>query len=197
MRLDSSGVTVLRELHENYGPSWTYLFIEPLENLRLLGRRAVLALLGIAVGCMAVVALLNIGHNARVQAMSVFKGMGIAVESIREWLHKYRQWAVASGLAESMQQKYQRHLLKMARLGINIDRHHSLKNRLRQIKRWVVSPELRDEKARTEADIGAVLDEQARKVRQLRPKNSTANHTLSTASFGRAKKEVAPGQAGA
>ncbi|WP_420878720.1 ABC transporter permease [Rahnella aceris] len=76
MRLDSSGVTVLRELHENYGPSWTYLFIEPLENLRLLGRRAVLALLGIAVGCMAVVALLNIGHNARVQAMSVFKGMG-------------------------------------------------------------------------------------------------------------------------
>ena len=105
-----------------------------------------------------------------------FTSRGIAVESIREWLHKYRQWAVASGLAESMQQKYQRHLLKMARLGISIDRHHSLKNRLRQIKRWVVSPELRDEKARTEADIGAVLDEQARKVRQLRPKNSTATH---------------------
>lgn len=45
MRLDSSGVTGLRELHGNYGPSWTYLFIEPLENLRLLGGRAVLALL--------------------------------------------------------------------------------------------------------------------------------------------------------
>ncbi|PKE27582.1 Replication protein [Rahnella sp. AA] len=98
-----------------------------------------------------------------------FTSRGIAVESIREWLHKYRQWAVASGLAESMKEKYQRHLLKMARLGINIDRHHSLKNRLRQIKRWVVSPELREEKARTAADLGAVLDEQTRKVRQLRP----------------------------
>ena len=60
----------------SYGPSWVQLLIEPLENLRLLGRRAILALLGIAVGCMAVVALLNIGHNARIQAMSVFKGMG-------------------------------------------------------------------------------------------------------------------------
>lgn len=98
-----------------------------------------------------------------------FTSRGITVENVREWLHKYRQWAVASGLAESIQEKYQRHLLKMAHLGINIDRHHSLKNRLKQIKRWVVSPELRGEKARTEADLGAVLDEQARKVRQLRP----------------------------
>ena len=59
-----------------YGPSWQQRLTEPLENLRLLGRRAVLALLGIAVGCMAVVAVLNIGHNARIQAMSVFEGMG-------------------------------------------------------------------------------------------------------------------------
>ncbi|MCT4708827.1 ABC transporter permease [Enterobacteriaceae bacterium H11S18] len=64
------------ESSSGYGPSWLQLITEPLENLRLLGRRAVLALLGIAVGCMAVVALLNIGYNARVQAMSVFKGMG-------------------------------------------------------------------------------------------------------------------------
>lgn len=105
-----------------------------------------------------------------------FSSRSLAVENIREWLHKYRQWAIASGLAESMQEKYQRHLLKMARLGISIDRHHSLKNRLRQIKRWVVSPELRGEKSRTEADLGAVLDEQARKVRQLRPKNTASTH---------------------
>ncbi|MFP1749741.1 ABC transporter permease [Lonsdalea quercina] len=59
-----------------YGPTWLQLLREPVENLRQLGRRAVLALLGIAVGCMAVVALLNIGHNAEHEAMSVFKGMG-------------------------------------------------------------------------------------------------------------------------
>ncbi|MHA6636733.1 ABC transporter permease [Citrobacter farmeri] len=65
-----------RHSSAGYGPSWRQRLTEPLENLRQLGRRAVLALLGIAVGCMAVVAVLNIGHNARIQAMSVFKGMG-------------------------------------------------------------------------------------------------------------------------
>lgn len=105
-----------------------------------------------------------------------FTSRGFTLDSIRESLHKYRQWAIASGLAESMQDKYQRHLLKMARLGISIDRQHSLKNRLKQIKRWVVSPELHHEKARTETDLGALLDEQARKVRQLRPATSPARY---------------------
>ncbi|KAB8312641.1 Replication protein [Erwinia endophytica] len=101
-----------------------------------------------------------------------FTSRGMTLENVRAWLHKYRQWAVASGVAESMREKYERHVLKMARLGISIDRHHSLKNRLKQIKRWVVSPELRAEKARLEDDLGAVLDEQARKLRQLRPARS-------------------------
>jgi hypothetical protein len=105
-----------------------------------------------------------------------FTSRGISVENVREWLHKYRQWAIASGLAESMQEKYQRHLLKMARMGINIDRHHSLKNRLKQIKRWVVSPELRAEKVRTTVDLGAVLDEQARKVRQFRSEKESTRY---------------------
>ncbi|MWB60854.1 ABC transporter permease, partial [Pseudomonas aeruginosa] len=46
-----------------YGPTLLQLLIESLDSLRLLGRRALLALLGIAVGCAAVVALINIGHN--------------------------------------------------------------------------------------------------------------------------------------
>ncbi|PIJ50048.1 Replication protein [Erwinia sp. OLTSP20] len=97
-----------------------------------------------------------------------FTSRGMTVENVRAWLHKYRQWAVASGVAESMRQKYERHQLKMARLGISIDSHHALKNRLKKIKRWVVSPELRAEKERVQEDLGAVLDEQARKLRQLR-----------------------------
>ena len=104
-----------------------------------------------------------------------FTSRGIRVENIREWLHQYRQWAISRGLAETLREKYERHLLKMARLGISMERQHSLKNRLRQIKRWVVSPELRGEKARTEADIGAILDEQARKVRQLRGNGGKEN----------------------
>ncbi len=105
-----------------------------------------------------------------------FTSRGMTVENIRTWLHKYRQWAVASGVAESMREKYERHQLKMARLGINIDNHHSLKNRLKQIKRWVVSPELRAEKQRVTSDIEAALDGHAQKLRQLRPESSTGRY---------------------
>lgn len=97
-----------------------------------------------------------------------FTSRGIAVEDMREWLHKYRQWAITKGLAQSMRERYERHVLKMARLGISIDKHHSLKNRLRQIKRWVVSPELRAERRQLESDIGAQLDRQSAKLVQMR-----------------------------
>jgi len=97
-----------------------------------------------------------------------FTSRGIAVEDMREWLHKYRQWAIAKGLAQSMRERHERHILKMARLGISIDKHHSLKNRLRQIKRWVVSPELRAERRRLETDIGAQLDRQSANLVQMR-----------------------------
>lgn len=102
---------------------------------------------------------------------SFFTSRGMSLENVREWLHKYRQWAISSGVAESMRDKYARHQLKMARLGINIDSHYSLKNRLKQIKRWVVSPELRAEKQRVTSDIEAALDGHG--VQQLRPRTDT------------------------
>ncbi|ATR82211.1 ABC transporter permease [Pseudomonas sp. HLS-6] len=60
----------------SYGPSLRQTLSEPLSSLRLLGRRALLALLGIAAGCASVVALLNIGHNAAHEAIRTFKGLG-------------------------------------------------------------------------------------------------------------------------
>lgn len=102
-----------------------------------------------------------------------FSSRGMTVENVRQYLHKYRQWAVASGVAQSMREKYERHQLKMARLGINIDGHHSLKNRLKQIKRWVVSPELRAEKQRVTSDIERALEGHDSSLRQLRPRNGT------------------------
>lgn len=59
-----------------YGPTPVQLLHESLVSLRLLGRRSLLALLGIAVGSAAIVALLNIGHTATQDAMRAFKQMG-------------------------------------------------------------------------------------------------------------------------
>lgn len=50
--------------------------IEALDSLRQLGRRSLLALIGIAVGCAAVIALLNIGYNAANESIRTFKGLG-------------------------------------------------------------------------------------------------------------------------
>lgn len=58
------------------GPGLLQTLIESLDSLLLLGRRSWLAMLGIAVGCAAIVALLNIGQNAANEAMTAFKGMG-------------------------------------------------------------------------------------------------------------------------
>ncbi|CAN7444249.1 ABC transporter permease [Pseudomonas brassicacearum] len=58
------------------GPGLLQTLIESLDSLRLLGRRSWLAMLGIAVGCAAIVALLNIGQSAVNEAMTAFKGMG-------------------------------------------------------------------------------------------------------------------------
>lgn len=62
--------------HEPYGPGLQMRLGESVASLRQLGRRAWLAVLGIAVGCAAVVALLNVGHSAAMHAQQLFQGMG-------------------------------------------------------------------------------------------------------------------------
>ncbi|WP_455884371.1 ABC transporter permease [Pseudomonas spelaei] len=52
------------------------LLHEAFISLRTLGKRSVLALLGIVIGSSSVVALINIGHNAAVDAAMIFKDMG-------------------------------------------------------------------------------------------------------------------------
>ncbi|MCU1761553.1 ABC transporter permease [Pseudomonas sp. 14P_8.1_Bac3] len=46
-------------------------------SLRGLGKRSVLALIGIAIGSSSVVAMINIGSNAAEEAAMIFKGMGV------------------------------------------------------------------------------------------------------------------------
>ncbi|MDY7067089.1 hypothetical protein PsexTeo8_35590 [Pseudomonas extremaustralis] len=56
--------------------SLSQLLHEALVSLRTLGKRSILALLGIVIGSSSVVALINIGHNAAVDAAMIFKDMG-------------------------------------------------------------------------------------------------------------------------
>ncbi len=89
-----------------------------------------------------------------------FTSRGIHVHEIRQWLDQYRLWAIKNGLTESLRKKYERHLVRITHLGIDIERKHSLKNRLKQIKRWVVSPDLQNIKKDAET---AIEDELAKR----------------------------------
>lgn len=61
---------------EAYGPSWPQRIGEALGSVRQLGARAWLALSGIAIGCAALVALMNIGHGAAQHVRQMFQGLG-------------------------------------------------------------------------------------------------------------------------
>jgi len=64
------------ESHLRVEQSLSQLLHEAFVSLRTLGKRSVLALLGIVIGSSSVVALINIGHNAAVDAALIFKDMG-------------------------------------------------------------------------------------------------------------------------
>lgn len=95
-----------------YGPSLAQRLSEPFDSLQRLGRRAILALLGIAVGCAAVVALLNIGHNAQRQAMAVFKGMGSNL------LVADAQWPAGAHLSAQATQPFDAQAVREAEPGL-------------------------------------------------------------------------------
>ncbi|WP_431823574.1 ABC transporter permease [Burkholderia sp. F1] len=61
---------------EGRGPSLLHTWQASIDSLRLLGRRSLLALLGIAVGAGAIVALLNVGRSATSHALRTFRDMG-------------------------------------------------------------------------------------------------------------------------
>ena len=69
-----------------------------------------------------------------------FISRGIAVEEIRHWLGQFKTWAIKNGLTESLRKKYERHLLRVERIGIDLNDKPSLRNRLKQIKRCVIIP---------------------------------------------------------
>lgn len=55
------------------------LTAEALTNLRAMHQRSLLALLGIVIGTASVIAMINIGHNAGMEALRQFKDMGTDV----------------------------------------------------------------------------------------------------------------------
>nr|AWH59706.1 replication protein [Edwardsiella tarda] len=96
-----------------------------------------------------------------------FTSRAIQVDEIRDWLGKFKRWAAKHGLTETLRQRYEKHLVRIERIGIDLKSRHSLRNRLRQIKRWVVSPDLARDKAQALAKIEQTLAQRSALEQQL------------------------------
>ena len=58
-------------------PALAQIIEDALDSFRTLGKRSVLALLGIVIGSGSIVAVINIGHNAGQEAAKIFQDMGV------------------------------------------------------------------------------------------------------------------------
>lgn len=105
-----------------------------------------------------------------------FTSRGIQVDEIRDWLGKFKRWAMKNGLTETLRQRYEKHLVRIECIGIDLKSRHSLRNRLRQIKRWVVSPDLARDKAQAVAKIEQTLAQRSALEQQLDETNQNIRH---------------------
>ncbi|PHM70020.1 Replication protein [Xenorhabdus kozodoii] len=76
-----------------------------------------------------------------------FISKGIPRQEIRQSLIDFQNWAIKSGQLENLDKKYQRHLLRLERLGIDLKNKHALRQLLKKIRRSVVAPDLLEQKA--------------------------------------------------
>ena len=58
-------------------PAVTQVVEDAIDSFRTMGRRSVLALLGIVIGSGSIVAVINVGHNTSQEAAKIFQGMGV------------------------------------------------------------------------------------------------------------------------
>ena len=57
-------------------PAVTQVVEDAIDSFRTMGKRSVLALLGIVIGSGSIVAVINVGHNTSQEAAKIFQGMG-------------------------------------------------------------------------------------------------------------------------
>ncbi|EEA2350430.1 hypothetical protein FP371_24415 [Citrobacter freundii] len=100
-----------------------------------------------------------------------FTSKGISLDELKHMLCRFQTWARKNGLSKSLKQRYEQHLLRLARLNLGIDKHYSLKKLLKRIKWKVTSPELLEEKQK-------IVDEMNGQLSRLAP---VAPLTTSTA----------------
>ncbi|MEQ1966202.1 Replication protein [Xenorhabdus nematophila] len=118
-----------------------------------------------------------------------FTSRGIAVDEIRNWLKAFKRWALKKGLTETLKDKYESHMLRMARIGIETNNKHSLHHKLKKIKRYVVSERLLDEKQSVVRELEDQLNKVDKEIESERLDVILENTPRLFASFAKKKNK--------
>ncbi|MCL6336323.1 hypothetical protein EXT65_21255 [Pectobacterium carotovorum subsp. carotovorum] len=86
-----------------------------------------------------------------------FTSKGISLEELKSLLYRFQAWARKKGLSQTLKERNERHLLRLARLGLSIDKLYSLKKLLKRVKWQITSPELIAEKKKVMGDISEAI----------------------------------------
>ena len=73
----------MRPLTHVLPPSLIQVGADAIDSFRTLGKRSTLALLGIVIGSASIIAVINIGHNARQDVARVFHDMGVDTLAVK------------------------------------------------------------------------------------------------------------------
>ncbi|PXW50350.1 hypothetical protein DFO55_12421 [Grimontella sp. AG753] len=87
-----------------------------------------------------------------------FTSKGITLDHLKTMLTRFQAWTRKHGLTQSLKERNERHLLRLERLNLTLEKRHTLKNLLKRIKWQVTSPELIKEKQKVVSTLQEAIE---------------------------------------
>jgi len=88
-----------------------------------------------------------------------FTSKGISLENLKRMLTRFQAWTRKHGLTRTLKERNERHLLRLERLELGLEKRHALKKLLKRVKWQVTSPELLEEKQKVISVIQNAIHE--------------------------------------
>ncbi|EDK1561883.1 hypothetical protein [Enterobacter hormaechei] len=102
-----------------------------------------------------------------------FTSKGLRLDELKSLVCRFQAWARKKGLSASLKQRNERHLLRLSRLNLGIEKLYSLKKLLKRVKWQINSPELIQEKEKAIESIEVAIQD---KVAALPQRSSSARN---------------------
>ncbi|EEC7290157.1 hypothetical protein HVX25_23985 (plasmid) [Escherichia coli] len=102
-----------------------------------------------------------------------FTSKGLRIEELKSMVCRFQAWARKKGLSRTLKQQNERHLLRLSRLNLGIEKLYSLKKLLKKVKWQITSPELLEEKSKAISDIEGAIQEKVASIPAKAPSAKT------------------------